>query len=120
MTSYLYAHKIRIFDYPLLLSRTEINYGKTRSDWQPKTASRFALCLATGRFLILDGRRQQNSSGGKGCQHCRGAQSSACQIYFTSHTLTANGASRLGTVKAAGVVHSQAGLVAARLPTIFH
>ena len=44
--------------------------------------------------MVLDGRRRQNPSGGKGCQHKRGAQS-ACQIYFTNRTLTGHGVSRL-------------------------
>jgi len=53
------------------------------------------------------------------CQHSRGAQS-ACQIYFTSHTLTGSGVSRLETVRQQASCTSQARLVAARLPTIFY
>ena len=54
--------------------------------------------------MVLDGRRRQDPSGGKGCQHKRVAQS-ACQIYFTSRTLTGDGVSRLETVRQQAVVH---------------
>jgi len=87
---------------PSFAGRTGINYGKTRSDWQPKTASRFALCLGTGRFLVLDGRRQQNSSGGKGCQHCR------CNLlakFISPAALCLKRSISPRDRKAAGVVH---------------
>src|SRR5580658_3484081 len=40
MTSYLSAHKVRIFDFRASPNPSATNYGRTRSDCPPKTGSR--------------------------------------------------------------------------------